>query len=107
MSVTKVMLLLGAVLCIVALVALVKGGGGLRKPDPTAPRESLSQLLSPRRLLAQFIGLFAGICFVGGAMSLFHLDSSGDRVDWKVAVVMIALSQFLILCAWLLVRKKT
>ena len=104
MSLTRVMFLLGAVLCIVALVALIKAGGGLRKRDSTVQRESLSQLLSPRRLLAQLIGLFAGICFVGGAISLFQHDASG-RVDWKIAVVMIALSQFLILCAWLLVRK--
>jgi hypothetical protein len=106
MSITRIIFLLGAVLCLVALVALVKAGGGLRKRDSIEKRESLSRVFSPRRLLAQFIGLFAGLCFVGGAMALFQRDAS-DRVDWKIAVVMLALSQFLILCAWLLVRKRS
>jgi hypothetical protein len=59
--------------------------------------------LGPRRILARLLGGFAGICFVGGVMSLFHRDASGG-VDWTIAVVMIVLSQILVLCVWLLVR---
>jgi hypothetical protein len=106
MSSTRVIFLLGAVFCIVALIALIKAGGGLRKPNAAAQRESLSEVFNFRRLLAQALGLFAALCFVACVMSLFHLDSSSHRGDWKIAVVMIALSQFLVLCVWLLVRKK-
>jgi hypothetical protein len=104
MSTTRIILLLGAVLCVVGLVALVKAGGGLRKADPAIQRQELFRELSFRRLLGRLLGGFGGLLFVGGFMSLFQRDASG-KVDWATAVVMIALSQFLVLCVWLLVRK--
>ncbi len=58
-----------------------------------------------RRILARLLGGFAGLCFIGGVLSLFHREASGS-VDWITAVVMIVLSQILLLCAVLLVRSK-
>jgi hypothetical protein len=105
MSSKNIIFLLAGIICVVGLIALVKAGGGLRKSDSTGQRESLSQTFSMRKMLAQFIGIFAVICFVGGAMSLFQRDGF-EKVDWRIAVGMIALSQFLMLCVWLLGRKK-
>jgi hypothetical protein len=61
--------------------------------------------LGIRRILARLLGGFAGLCFIGGVVSCFQRDSSG-RVDWTIAVVMIVLSQILLLCVWLLIRKR-
>jgi hypothetical protein len=58
-----------------------------------------------RKILAQIIGTFAGLCFVAGFMSLFNLDER-SRADRHTAVVLIVFSQILIFCVWLLVRKK-
>ena len=104
MSMTRVIFLLLAMLCIVALVLFIKAAGGLRKSDPATQREELIRELSIRRLLGRLLGGFAGISFVAGVMCLFQRDASG-RVDWTLGVVLIALSQFLVLCVWLLVRK--
>jgi len=48
--------------------------------------------LGVRRILARSLGGFAGVCFIGGVMSLFRRDASG-RIAWTVAVAMIVLSQ--------------
>ena len=105
MHITTRLIFVGlAILCIVALAAFIKACGGLRRSDPAAQREELFRELSIPRLLGRLLGGFAGVCFVGGVVSLFQRDSSG-RVDWPLGVVMIALSQFLVLCVWLLVRK--
>jgi hypothetical protein len=56
-------------------------------------------------LLARLLGTFASLFFVGGVMSVVYPDSSG-RTGWHTAVVMILLSQILLLCVWLLTRKR-
>ena len=105
MPITTRLLFIGlAILCIVALFAFIRAGGGLRRSNPAEQRGELFRELSVRRLLGRLLGGFAGIFFIAGVMSLFRRDSSG-RVDWTTAVVMIGLSQFLVLCIWLLVRR--
>jgi hypothetical protein len=70
-----------------------------------ADLQEVHRELGIRRILARLLGGFAGLCFIGGVMSLFQRDVSG-AVNWTVAAVMIVLSQILLLCVWLLIRKR-
>jgi hypothetical protein len=63
--------------------------------------EQVRSQLGVRNIATQVLGLFAGLLFIGGAMSLLGIDES-IKTDRRTAIIMIVLSQLLILCiAWL------
>jgi hypothetical protein len=58
---------------------------------------------SARKLFARLLGGFASLCFISGALSIFHRNASG-QVDWFAAIELVILGQILLLFAVLLFR---
>jgi hypothetical protein len=67
-------------------------------------RQDARREFSIRKIVARFLGFLGGLCFLAGVMSVFAGNPSG-RVDWRTGVALIVLSQVLLLCVWLLLRK--
>ena len=104
MSNARATLLFYGVILIVANVAFIQFYLSKRKRNSTSQRKRPSKVFSIRRLLAQLIGLFGVMCSFVGGWPLIERDPSG-HADWKLGLGMVVFGQFVVFCAWLMIKK--